>query len=545
MDDLRASPASNVPEYTVSEISGAIKRTLEGTFGRIRVRGEVTEFKRYPSGHIYLSLKDEGGKIAAVVWKSAVSRLGMMPENGVEVIATGRISAYGERSSYQLIVERMEYAGAGALLARIEMLRQRLAAEGLFDAARKRPLPGLPQVVGVVSSERGAVIQDILTTIARRFPREVLLWPVPVQGEGAAERIAAAIEGFQRMLPRPDVLIVARGGGSLEDLMAFNEEIVVRAAAACRIPLISAVGHETDTTLIDFASDRRAPTPTAAAEMAVPARWDLVADMEQKAARLIGALNRLTQEKRLRLSRAERGLPDLPSLVGGARQRLDDRAERLVMALPNLVERRRSTLTAVERRLPDFPVILQGWRERLRDRDARLHLALPNLLAKRRTDLTAVERRLPDMRSMLRSLRERVQDRSARLDLSWPTVLASRRSCLEVCGHKLVACLRAAVFRIHNNANRMLGRLSDAPVRASLRESRARLEGMAARLESVSPMAVLQRGYALVTDSAGHPLTSAAAVKPGARLTLQFADGEVRATADGARKADLQGELAL
>jgi exodeoxyribonuclease VII large subunit len=293
MDDLRAPAASNVPEYTVSEISGAVKRTLEGNFGRVRVRGEITELKRYPSGHIYFSLKDEGAKLAGVVWKTAVRGLGMVPENGVEVIATGRISAYGERSSYQLIVERMEYAGAGALLARIEMLRVRLAAEGLFDANRKRALPVLPSVIGVVSSERGAVIQDIRTTLARRFPRTLLLWPVPVQGEGAAERIAAAIAGFDALpadagfdkspaggrVPRPDVLIVARGGGSLEDLMAFNEEIVIRAVAACRIPLISAVGHETDTTLIDFVSDRRAPTPTAAAELAVPARADLVADL--------------------------------------------------------------------------------------------------------------------------------------------------------------------------------------------------------------------------------------------------------------------------
>ena len=217
-------------------------------------------------------------------------------------------------------------------------------------------------MIGVVTSERGAVIQDIRTTIARRFPRPILLWPVPVQGEGAAERIAAAIAGFERCRwpPRPDVLIVARGGGSLEDLMAFNDEAVVRAAAACRIPLISAVGHETDTTLIDFVSDRRAPTPTAAAEMAVPARADLVADLEHKAARLIGGLNRLAQERRLRLSRAERGLPDLPALLGTARQRLDDRIERLVLALPNLVDVAGRALVAVERRLPDVPGMLRG-----------------------------------------------------------------------------------------------------------------------------------------------------------------------------------------
>jgi exodeoxyribonuclease VII large subunit len=231
------------------------------------------------------------------------------------------------------------------------LLRVRLAAEGLFDTDRKRKLPVLPALIGVVTSERGAVIQDIRTTVARRFPRSILLWPVPVQGEGAAERIAAAIAGFERVTPRPDVLIVARGGGSLEDLMAFNEEIVIRAVAACRIPLISAVGHETDTTLIDFVSDRRAPTPTAAAELAVPARADLIADLEHKAARLIAGLNRMAQGGRLRLSRAERGLPDLPALLGGARQRLDDRGERLVLSLPNLLERRRAALTAIERRI--------------------------------------------------------------------------------------------------------------------------------------------------------------------------------------------------
>src|SRR3954453_8319252 len=322
-----AASASNVPEYTVSEISGAVKRTLEGAFGRVRVRGEITEFKRYPSGHLYFSLKDEGAKISAVVWKSGVARLGLVPDNGVEVIATGRISAYGERSSYQLIVERMEYAGAGALLARIEMLKKRLAEEGLFGEDRKRHIPLLPDVVGVVTSASGAVLHDILTTIARRFPRPVLLWPVPVQGEGAAARIAAAVAGFDSIaaggaivpggtVRRPDVLIVARGGGSLEDLMAFNDEAVIRAAAESPIPLISAVGHETDTTLIDFASDRRAPPPTAAAEMAIPARADLLADLAQLRARLLQAGRASTERARRRLMQAERGLPDLPNILG-------------------------------------------------------------------------------------------------------------------------------------------------------------------------------------------------------------------------------------
>jgi exodeoxyribonuclease VII large subunit len=284
--------------------------------------------------------------------------------------------------------------------------------------------------------------------------------------------------------------------------MAFNEEIVLRAAAACRIPLISAVGHETDTTLIDFVSDRRAPTPTAAAELAVPARVDLLADLEHKAARLIGGLNRLTQEQRLRLSRAERGLPDLPTLLGGARQRLDDRAERLVLALPNLLHKREAALAAVERRLPDLPAMLQGLRERVQERGVRLIIALPNFVGR-------------------------------------------RHGALDLCGQKLLAGLRHAVSGIHNRANRVLGRLTEAPTRAMLREMRARLEGAAARLESVSPLAVLQRGYALVSDPSGHPLTSVAAVKPGTRLHLRFADGEVGATADGGRAVDRQGKLPI
>ncbi|MSO90255.1 MAG: exodeoxyribonuclease VII large subunit [Acetobacteraceae bacterium] len=483
MDEPRA--ATNTPEYTVTEISGAVKSTLETQFGRIRVRGEVTEMKRYPSGHIYFSLKDEGGKLAAVAWKSVVPRLGMVPENGVEVIATGKISAYSDRSSYQLMVDRLEYAGAGALLARIEALRVKLAGEGLFDAARKRALPGLPTVIGVITSEQGAVIQDIRTTLLRRFPRTLLLWPVPVQGEGAAEKIVAAIRGFDALvdtdeIPRPDVLIVARGGGSLEDLMAFNDEGVLRAVAACSIPLISAVGHETDTTLIDFVSDRRAPTPTAAAEMAIPARGDLLADLAQVSARLLGAVRRVSQERRLRLSRAERGLPDLPALVGTARQRLDDRWERLRLALPNLLAARRAALARAERGMPDLPALVRA-----------------------------------------------------------------RRDALLLAGTRLAGALRQSVAGTHNRANRTLMRLTPALLQAGLREPRARLEGVAARLESVSPEAVLKRGYALVFDAGGHPLTSAEAVPKGAIIRVRFADGEVRSVTEGKREPDVQGALPL
>lgn len=498
---------TNVPEYSVSEISGAVKRTLEGAFGQVRVRGEITEYKRYPSGHMYFSLKDEGGKISGVVWKSGTARLGLVPENGVEVIATGRISSYGERSSYQLIVEKMEYAGVGALLARIDMLRVRLAAEGLFGEDRKRKLPVLPGVVGVVTSAQGAVLQDIKTTILRRFPRPILVWPVPVQGEGAAERIAAAIEGFGRLpsgtTPRPDVLIVARGGGSLEDLMAFNEETVVRAAAMCPIPLISAVGHETDHTLIDLASDRRAPTPTAAAEMAVPSRADLIATLLSEETRLRAGLRRTVQERHLRLGRAERGLPDPAALAAAARQLSNDRALRLRLALPNLLIARRAALVRIERNLPNYAALAEAARRMLTDRALRLRLALPNLLAARHSALVRIERNLPNPAGLLQHQRAQVA----------------------LAGSQLVSGLRHAAQLRRASAALTLARLSPAPLQGGFREAQARLMGAAARLDSVSPIGVLARGYVLVTGADGHPLTSVQALTSGLTVRLRFGDG--------------------
>lgn len=339
------SEPGNTPEITVSELSGAIKRTLELAFDRVRVRGEITEAKTYGSGHTYFCLKDANAKLRAILWRGNAAKAGLAPENGVEVIATGRISAYGDRSEYQLIVERLEYAGAGALLARIEALRARLAEEGLFDAARKRALPMLPEVVGVITSAQGAVLHDIQTTLARRFPRHVLVWPVPVQGAGAAEKIAAAIAAMDGLplgdVKRPEVLIVARGGGSLEDLMAFNEEVVVRAAAACRIPLISAVGHETDTTLCDFAADLRAPTPSAAAEIAAPERLALLAELQDMLVRsgegLLGLVARRRDRLELLASRPVLKRPE--TAIERASQSLDLLADRLERARANRLER--------------------------------------------------------------------------------------------------------------------------------------------------------------------------------------------------------------
>src|SRR5437660_9914676 len=328
---------ANLPEYTVSELSQALKRSVEENFWNVRVRGEISGYKRHSSGHCYLVLKDADAALDAVCWRQTAIRLPIRPEDGMEVVCTGRLTTYPGRSKYQFVIDSMALAGIGALLRILEERRQRLAAEGLFATERKKKLPFLPEVIGIVTSPTGAVIRDILHRLADRFPRRVLLWPVAVQGEGAAQQVAAAIAGFNRIapggpMPRPDLIIVARGGGSLEDLMAFNEEIVVRAAAASVIPLISAVGHETDTTLIDHASDRRAPTPTAAADMAVPVRLDLIAELGGKSSRLSAGLSRLFGERRMHLTGLARGLPDPHDLIGSAAQRLDDRAERPPLA---------------------------------------------------------------------------------------------------------------------------------------------------------------------------------------------------------------------
>src|SRR5437763_4813239 len=284
-------PRVNIPEWSVSELSAALKRTVEDAYGFVRVRGEISGYRGpHSSGHCYFSLKDEGARMDGVIWKGVFGRIRFKPEEGLEVIATGRLTTYPGRSSYQIVIDSLEPAGVGALMALMEERKKKLAAEGLFEEARKQLLPWLPEVIGVVTSPTGAVIRDILHRLEDRFPRHVLVWPVKVQGEGSAEQVAAAIRGFNALpeggrIPRPDVLIVARGGGSLEDLWSFNEEIVVRAAAESMIPLISAVGHETDITLIDFVADKRAPTPTAAAEMAVPVRSELFVEVAALARR--------------------------------------------------------------------------------------------------------------------------------------------------------------------------------------------------------------------------------------------------------------------
>ena len=341
----------NSPPLTVSELSGALKRTIEGAFGRVRVRGEISGFKRHASGHCYMTLKDEAACIDAVVWRGNANLLAFVPEDGAEVIATGKLTTYAGRSKYQLVIERLELAGEGALLALLEKRRKALAAEGLFDSERKRPLPFLPGLIGVVTSPTGAVIRDILHRLEDRCPTRVIVWPVPVQGEGSADKIAAAIRGFATHDSRPDLLIVARGGGSIEDLWAFNEEIVVRAAAESPIPLISAVGHETDTTLIDHAADRRAPTPTAAAEMAVPVRSELMALLGELGHRSASCLARRSERSRERLDLTASRWPEPQALLAPRQQRLDDIAERLPRALAARAGHSRADLNLISGRL--------------------------------------------------------------------------------------------------------------------------------------------------------------------------------------------------
>ena len=433
----------NAQPLTISEISALLKRTVEDRFGLVRLRGELSGVKRAASGHFYCALKDEGAVIDGVMWKGSAARLNFRAEDGLEVIATGKLTTYPGRSKYQIVIDSLELAGEGALLALLEKTRARMAAEGLFAAERKRALPFLPQVIGVVTSPTGAVIRDILHRLADRFPTHVVVWPVLVQGQGAAEQVAAAVRGFSALqlggsVPRPDVVIVARGGGSTEDLWSFNEEVVVRAIAECSIPVISAVGHETDTTLADYAADRRAPTPTAAAEMAVPVRADLMLTLADFGVRQRRAVYRPVELGRERLAARARMLPRPENLLQPQAQRLDDLSERL--------------------------------RRALGDRSAKG--------------------------------RERLAGVAARLS---PTLLS--RSAAE------------AQRRLER------ARLSPALVERPLRQGSDRLTALARVMSQLHPEKPLERGYAIIRDSAGKALTTRAEAANEALLALQFRDG--------------------
>jgi exodeoxyribonuclease VII large subunit len=420
------APGDNSPALTVTELSGALKRTVEDAFGHVRVRGEISGFKRHGSGHCYFTLKDENACIDAVIWRSNAGALAFLPEDGAEVIATGKLTTYPGRSKYQIVVERMEIAGEGALLALLEKRRKALAAEGLFAPERKRNLPFLPRVIGVVTSPTGAVIRDILHRLEDRCPTHVILWPVPVQGEGASAKIAAAIRAFPSIEPKPDLLIVARGGGSIEDLWPFNEEEVVRAAADSPIPLISAVGHETDTTLIDHASDRRAPTPTAAAEIAVPVRTELFAQLGELSHRARQCLARRAERSRERFDLTVCRWPQPRAIFAPMTQRLDEVGERLPRSLAARAGTARGDLNLVAGRL--------------------------------RGDL----------------LDQRIARLSEKLSAAWKMA------------------------------------------------------------ELAHPERPLSKGYVRVTDRDGKTLTHARDAREAARLTLQFGDGSVDASVDGA-----------
>ena len=467
--------ADNAPEFSVSELASAIKRTVEDAFGYVRVRGEISGLKVAASGHVYLCLKDDKAVIDGVMWKGPAGVLKFRPEDGLEVIATGKLTTYPGRSKYQIVIERMEPAGVGALMALLEKRKAQLAAEGLFAAERKRPLPFLPQVIGVVTSPTGAVIRDILHRLNDRFPRRVIVWPVLVQGDGAAEQVARAVRGFNACavggaVPRPDLLIVARGGGSIEDLWAFNEEIVVRAVAESAIPVISAVGHETDTTLVDYAADRRAPTPTAAAEMAVPVLADLAYTVGDLGLRLSRALSKAMLNRAERIGALAGRLPQPRELMGLRQQRFDELADRL-------------------------PRALKGSAQLHRTRYERIGVVLRPALLDRQLDRA----------------REQVNRGAYALSCAGRDMVARERQRFEA-----QACqLRPYVL-----------------VQAG-KTAEQRLVQAGRMLETLSHGATLKRGYALVERREGGVVTSAREAATAVTLTVRFGDGSVDVTTDG------------
>lgn len=489
-------PPGNQPEFTVTELAGAVKRVIEGEFGLVRVRGEIGRVSRPASGHMYFDLKDDRSVIAAISWKGQVAKMQVRPEEGMEVVATGKMTTFPGQSKYQLIVDDIAPAGAGALMAMLEKRRAALQAEGLFDPARKQPIPYLPQVIGVVTSPSGAVIRDILHRLRDRFPRHVLVWPVAVQGQNCAAEVAAAIRGFNDLapggpIPRPDLLIVARGGGSLEDLWGFNEEIVVRAAAASRIPLISAVGHETDTTLIDFASDRRAPTPTAAAEMAVPVRFELLSMLDTLATRQGQAVGQAVLRRQQRLRDLSRALPRPEALLANPSQRLDAALSRLSGGLSLAVSRKRSLFERGAARLSPQ--------------------ALLNLTAQRGAQVSA---------------------RGEALEARLHRMLDARRAGFD----KWASRLGPSLSRLVTDAGRRqlegqakLGLLSqrlDAAPALRLRVLSDRLEALDRTRQTLGYAETLRRGYAVIRAE-GHVITSRVEAETAAALEVEFHDGRL------------------
>ncbi len=502
MSETTPESRTNATEFSVSEISGALKRTVEDVFGNVRVRGEISGYRGpHSSGHAYFALKDDRARLEAVIWKGTMSRLKFRPEEGMEVVASGKLTTYPGSSKYQIVIDNLEPAGAGALMALLEERKRRLAAEGLFDAAAKRRLPYMPAVIGVITSPTGAVIRDILHRIRDRYPLHVIVWPVRVQGETSGAEAAAAVTGFNELtidgpIRRPDVLIVARGGGSLEDLWGFNDEALARAVAASQIPVISAVGHETDWTLIDLAADVRAPTPTGAAEMAVPVRAELEATLAALASRLQGCVSRRLERDRQAVRAAARALPTPDQLLGLKRRRFDETESRLQRALEVGLERKRARLAAI--RLT--PAALSR-----RMNEARLLIGRD--MARARAALFAV----------VRERRERLRNSSGRLTPA--PILRRRRQQAETLAG--------------------LARRGDQALDVRLQRLRARLI-QADRLLStlkLSERAILERGYAMVLDDRGELIRRAGDIGAGQTLELRFADGAATAIAKGGKPA--------
>jgi exodeoxyribonuclease VII large subunit len=481
-------PRLNLPELTVSELSAALKRTIEDSYGYVRVRGELGKVSYHSNGHVYFDLKDDRACIAGVIWRSTSARIKLKLEAGLEVVITGRVTTYPGRSQYQIVVETLEPAGLGALMALLEERKRRLSAEGLFDEARKQLLPYIPGVIGVITSPTGAVIRDILHRLAERFPRRVLVWPVKVQGDGSGADVAAAIAGFNTLpergaLPRPDLIIVARGGGSLEDLWSFNEEVVIRAASQSLIPLISAVGHETDVTLLDFVADRRAPTPTAAAEMAVPVRAELMVDIGNLSRRALACWRRNQEARRSELRSAARALPDADEVLALPRQRLDHAAAGLRRALRANAHIHRVSFSQTAGRLS--PHLLRNNVERRRERYAGV---AQRLRASAAANLEAYRTRIARQREQVGSLAKRA-------GLAMDNYLEARW---------------------------------------------ARCERDAQLLAAFSYRSVLARGFTLVRDKAGRPMRTAAALALGAPIGIEFADGSASARVEAVQTTPRQ-----
>lgn len=509
--------ATNATEYTVSEISGALKRTVEDAFGNVRVRGEISGYRGpHSSGHAYFSLKDDRARIEAVIWKTTFARLKFRPEEGMEVIARGRLTTYPNSSKYQIVIESLEPAGAGALMALLEERKRRLAAEGLFDETRKRPLPFMPCTIGVVTSPTGAVIRDIIHRIADRFPVHLVVWPVRVQGETTGAEVAAAVAGFNAAepggaVPRPDLIIVARGGGSLEDLWGFNDEGIVRAVAASTIPVISAVGHETDWTLIDLVADRRAPTPTGAAEMAVPVKADLEAEVARLSARLKGCVSRHLDSRRQGLKALTRVLPGPDQIFAMPRRRLDEASGRLARAAEVGLGARRQRFAALRLTPDTLSRRLQENGRLLSRAGSQLERTSSVCMAARRQKLAAL-RLSPD------TLIRRTAEQRRRFE----------RDAARVSSTALMRRLASGA-----TTSGALGQRADTAFLRLVEKAQSRL-GQAVRLaQTLSYRGVLERGFALVTREDGSILKTSAEARPGDAITLTLADGELGAVISG------------